>query len=421
MADRQRVLDAVNHKQPSGVPRDFGGTGVTGIHCSLVEELRNHFGLEKRLVKVPEPSGFLGCVDTDLAEALGADTAMAMGTGSSYGVSTSRWRQWRTPWGQEVLIPADFAFSVDADGDYFAHPQGDPDAPPSGKMPASSYFIDAIIRQEEIDDDELDPRDNLEEFKPLDETGLEAVAANCREARATGRAVILQAPGAALGDVARIPGPGLKHPKGVRDIEEWYISISMRPDYVRAVLEGQAEIALENLKRLHAHGGDGLCDVVYICGTDFGTQSSTFCSAGAFRDLWLQSYQKLCGWVHDNTPWKTFKHSCGAVEPFIDLFVEAGFDILNPVQCSASGMDPRLLKEKHGKDIVFWGGGVNTQQTMPFGKPEEVREEVLERLKVFSPGGGFVFSPIHNTQARTPLANFVAMLDALDEFEQAGA
>jgi uroporphyrinogen-III decarboxylase len=121
-------------------------------------------------------------------------------------------------------------------------------------------------------------------------------------------------------------------------------------------------------------------------------------------------------WIHRNTGWKTFKHSCGAVETFMEHFIDVGFDIINPVQCSAAGMEPRQLKEKYGERLVFWGGGIDTQKTMPFGTPEEVREQVLERCEIFSRDGGFVFDSIHNLQALSPVENMVAMIDAVKEF-----
>jgi uroporphyrinogen-III decarboxylase len=124
-------------------------------------------------------------------------------------------------------------------------------------------------------------------------------------------------------------------------------------------------------------------------------------------------------WIHANTAWKTFKHSCGAVSGFIDTFIDAGFDILNPVQCSATGMDPRKLKERWGDRITFWGGGIDTQRVFPFGTPDEVRAQVLERLEIFSPGGGYIFNTIHNIQAKTPVQNIIAMLDAINEFNGA--
>jgi uroporphyrinogen-III decarboxylase len=221
--------------------------------------------------------------------------------------------------------------------------------------------------------------------------------------------------GTGLGDIALVPAMNLKAPKGIRDVTEWYVSTVARSDLVHSIFQKEVDIALENLKRINASFGDKI-DVIFICGTDFGTQDSTFCSPDTFNELYRPYYRKVNDWVHANTPWKTFKHCCGSIPNFIPLFIEAGFDIINPVQASAKGMDPAWLKKEFGKDIVFWGGGVNTQATLPFGTPEQVRAEVLERLRIFSPGGGFVFDAIHNVQALTPTANIVAMLDAVKEF-----
>ena len=121
-------------------------------------------------------------------------------------------------------------------------------------------------------------------------------------------------------------------------------------------------------------------------------------------------------WVHKNTNWKVFKHSCGAVEPLIPSFIEAGFDILNPVQCSAVGMDPTTLKEKYGEKIIFWGGGVDTQQILPYGTPEEVFEQVKSRLEILGQNGGMVFAGIHNIQANVPVENVLAMVEAYKKF-----
>jgi uroporphyrinogen-III decarboxylase len=121
-------------------------------------------------------------------------------------------------------------------------------------------------------------------------------------------------------------------------------------------------------------------------------------------------------WMHRNTKWKTFKHSCGAVEPFVESFIECGFDILNPVQCSAAGMDAERLKARYGDRMVFWGGGVDTQKVLPFGTPEDVRRQVTERCRIFSRNGGFVFDAIHNVQAGTPVENIAAMMEAVHGF-----
>jgi uroporphyrinogen-III decarboxylase len=158
--------------------------------------------------------------------------------------------------------------------------------------------------------------------------------------------------------------------------------------------------------------------VLFVCGTDFGTQVSQFCSAATFRELWLPRYKALNDWVHRNTRWKTFKHSCGAIVPLLPSIIESGFDIINPVQCSATGMGASEIKKRFGDQLVFWGGGVDTQRVLPFGTKEEVRRQVLERCEVFSKNGGFVFDSIHNVQALTPVENIVAMLDAVREFNR---
>ena len=110
------------------------------------------------------------------------------------------------------------------------------------------------------------------------------------------------------------------------------------------------------------------------------------------------------------------KHCCGAIVNLIENFINAGFDIITPVQLSAKGMDPKTLKERYGKKIVFWGGGVDTQKTLPFGQPQEVREEVLRNCEIFATNGGFVFTSVHNVQANVPTENIAAMIDAVKEF-----
>jgi len=201
----------------------------------------------------------------------------------------------------------------------------------------------------------------------------------------------------------------------VRGVADWYMTVADEEDFVRELFDRQTEIALKNMAKLKEIAGD-IIDVVVVCGTDFGTQESLFCSIDSVKDIWFPRYKKINDWIHQNTNWKTFKHTCGAVEPIIGTLADCGFDIINPVQCSAKGMDPKLLKERHGERITFWGGGVNTQQTLPFGTPEQVRREVLQRCEIFAPGGGFIFNAIHNVQALTPIANMIAMIEAVKEY-----
>ena len=416
MNSREQFLKTVNHQQTEKVVTDLGATSVTGIHVLAVEHLREYYGLDKKPIRVIEPFQMLGEIDEDLSEIIGIDVAPAWGKNSMFGFyNHAPFKLYKTQWGQEVLVPENFNTSIDQDGNTFIYPEGDTRVVPSAKMPKSGYFFDAVIRQDTIVEEQLNPEDNLEEFNLVDEQDLTFWKESAAYARASGKAVIAGIGGTALGDIALVPGLQLKKPKGIRDVAEWYMSTVLRPDYVKTVFEKQIEIAIENFKQLHKVIGDNI-DAVFICGTDFGTQNSTFCSPEQFDEMWLPYYKKINDWIHLNTNWKTFKHSCGAVESFMSHFIAAGFDIINPVQINATGMDPVLLKKKYGKDLVFWGGGIDTQKTLPYASPEKIREEVLRLCEIFSKDGGFVFNTVHNIQANVPTENIVAMVDALKEF-----
>jgi hypothetical protein len=415
MNSKERVLSALGHSTPDAIPIDFGGTAITGMHASCVAKLRRHYGLENRPVKVHEPYQMLGLVDDDLKRAIGVDVEGYYGTETMFGFPIDNWKPFVMDDGLQVLVPGDFNTTKDESGDTLLYPQGDTSAPPSGRMPNGGFFFDAIVRGEDYDEDALEPADNLEEYKPITEAELDEVRLGVQAAAATGRAVIASFGGTSFGDISGVPGMSLKHPKGVRDIADWYMTLVAEPDFIHSVFSQQIEIALANLAQIYSRVGDQV-DVVMICGTDFGTQTSSFCSVDTFGELWLPYYKRTNDWIHENTNWKTFKHSCGAVENFLNSFIECGFDILNPVQCSAKDMDPGNLKEKYGNSLTFWGGGVDTQHTLPFGTPAEVREQVLRRCEIFSVNGGFVFNAIHNVQALTPVENIVAMIDAVHEF-----
>ncbi len=412
MTSRDRVRAALNHQRPDAIPVDFGATAVTGIHVSCVAALRDHYGLEKRPVKVHEPYQMLGLIEDDLREAMGIDTVGITPRTTMFGFPNNAWREFRLPWGQEVLVSDRFITSVDSDGDLLIYPEGDRAAPPSGRMPVGGYFFDTIVRQPPLGDSRLDPEENLEEFTPFTAEDLAYFSDRARELAGSTHAVVATFGGLAFGDIALVPAPFLKHPRGIRDISEWYISTVTRRNYIHAIFERQCDVALENLARVNAIVGN-IVDVVFVCGTDFGTQTSQFCSPATFDELYAPYYRRVNDWIHRNTPWKTFKHSCGAVEPLIAHFIDSGFDILNPVQCSATGMDPLALKKRFGDRIVFWGGVVDTQKTLPFGTPEQVRGEVRERCRIFGQNGGFVANAVHNIQAKTPVENIVAMIDTI--------
>jgi hypothetical protein len=388
------------------------------MHVSSVYLLRQalHLDLPGTPVKVIEPYQMLGEIQPDLMDVLGVDVVQLASPKTFFGFRNEDWKPWTLFDGTPVLVPGAFNTQPEPSGDLLMYPEGDHSAPPSGHMPAGGYYFDTIIRQPPIDDDRLDPEDNLEEFSPVSDQDLAYYQEKVEYLfNKTDKAILASFGGTAFGDIALVPVPWLKNPRGIRDIAEWYMSTVSRQDYVYRVFERQCEIGLANLEKIYRVVGDRVT-AIFLTGTDFGTQTGPFISPKVYRNLYQPFHRIVNSWVHQHTAWKTFIHSCGSVRRLIPLFIEAGFDILNPVQISAAEMDPQELKDEFGAQIVFWGGGVDVQKTLPFGTPEEVYSQVRENIQIFGQGGGFVFNSVHNVQARVPVENLLAMYQAVRDF-----
>jgi len=419
MNSRERVILALNHEEPDRVPLDLGGSPTTGMHVSTVYALRQALKLDPpgTPVKVIEPYQMLGEIKPDLWEALGVDVAGLGSQVTMFGFKNEKWKPWRLFDGTPVLVPEGFNTEPDANGDILMYPQGDRNVPPCARMPKGGFYFDALDRQERpIDWNRLDPKENIEEFGPISSEELEYYRREAEQLyNQTDKAILANFGGTSFGDIALIPGLQLKRPKGIRGVKEWYMCHIRRPDYIYKVFELQCEIALENLRKIYKVVGPRV-QAIFVSGTDFGTQNGPIMSRKTYQKLYMPFHKRINDWIHENTEWKTFIHSCGSIEPLIADFIEAGFDILNPVQTSAANMDPQKLKTKYGKKITFWGGGIDTQRTLPFGTPDQIRNEVHERIRIFAPGGGFVFNTIHNVQPKVPIENVLAMYKAVQDY-----
>jgi hypothetical protein len=422
MNSRERLELSLNHREPDLVPLDLGASATTGMHVSSVYKLRQALGLDApgTPVKVIEPYQMLGEIAPDLMDALGVDVVGLGATKTLFGYVNEGWKPWTTFDGTPVLVPEGFNTDPEPNGDILMYPEGDQSAPPSGRMPQGGWYFDTIVRQPPIDEGNLNVEDNLEEFGPISDEELEHFRLEAErlyaEQGADGpRGILANFGGTAFGDIALVPAPWLKYPKGIRDVEEWYVSTVLRRDYVYELYNRQCEIALENLNKIYAVVGNRM-SAIFCTGTDFGTQKGPFLSNVAYRDLYMPFHKRVNDWVHEQTTWKTFAHTCGSIVALIPDLIEAGFDILNPVQCSAAGMEAAGLKQRFGDRVVFWGGGVDTQHTLPFGTPDDVRREVRERIETFGPGGGFVFNTIHNVQAGVPTDNLIALYETVREY-----
>lgn len=417
MTSRERIIAAINHQQPDRVPIDLGATGQTGMSASTMYRLRRALGLPERDIEISEIFQLLGKPEQDLMDHVGVDVIGIDNPSNMFGVPNSKLMPFRMPDGTPTLISDKNAYDVKEDGSVFMYPQGDRSVPPSGHMPADGFFFDNINREDAYDEDNLTPGEDFkDDFGVMsDEAARYVEEAADRAYRETDYGIIGNLGGFGLGDSAMVPGPHVLHPQGIRKFDEWLMAHMLFPEYIQEVFEMQTEVMLKNLEIYRQAVGDKI-QIVWISGTDFGTQNGEFFSVDVFRELYKPYYQRVNDWVHQHTPWKTFYHCCGSIVNYLDDFVDMGVDILNPVQVSAKGMDPHMLKEKYGGKLVFWGGGIDTQKVLPFGTPDEVRAQVRERLEIFSPGGGYVFNPIHNVVGKTPVENLIAMYEAFHEF-----
>jgi hypothetical protein len=418
VSSRERINLILNHKEADRVPLDLGGGGTTGMHVDTVYLLRQALGLDPpgTPVKVIDAFQMLGEIASDLVAVLKVDVLPLSKQVTDFGFRLEGWKPWTTFAGTPVLVPEGFNTEPDASGDILLYPQGDRSAPPSGRMPKGGIYFDTIIRQPGVDESTLKVADNLEEFGPISEQDLTYLREEAERLYATtDKAILLSPGGTSFGSFAATPGPALKYPKGIRSVEEWQMSTITRPDHLIKIFERQCEIGLANFQKIFEAVGNRVTAVITSY-TDFGAQNGPFISPKTYRELYKPFNKAVNDWVHKNTNWKTFTHCCGSVRALLPDFVEAGFDILNPVQTSAANMDPEELKKSFGNDLTFWGGGVDTQRTLPFGTPEEVREQVRQRIKIFGARGGFVFNPVHNIQSRAPVENIMAMYETVWEY-----
>ena len=390
MSSRERVLTALNHQEPDRVPIDLGAECNSGIAAGAYARLRQRLGINGAPVKVHDVEQMMAWVELPVVEALGVDVLAVPRLVQSYGTRIDTWRNWQLPDGTPVEAPANFAPVADADGSLCLYLN---DELVARKAPTSHYF-DRMVEFKVHS-----PLPPVESF-PLAVTSdeeLEWVRRYARRLRAETDKALLGESGLALTRWG-------SH-------QEWLVTIAADPGYVRDFYDRKIENLLTNI-RLYAQAMGDNIDIIGF-GQDFGAQRGLMISPRAFDELIAPYHKRLFDWVHANTSWKVFFHCCGAIYPIIGKLIECGIDILNPVQTSAVGMDPSRLKAEFGDRLVFWGGGIDTQHVLPYGTPDDVRAQVAERIRIFGPGGGFVFNPVHNIQEDVPVENLLAMFDAV--------
>ncbi len=418
MTSRERVIESINHRIPDRIPIDLGGTQVSTISALAYQNLRKELGLDQHPCELNELFMFVAKVEDDVRKQLGIDTTCLTYPVDTNGCRTNRLQKFTALDGAEALIGADNRWDVLEDGSIVMYPMGDKSVAASTRMLPGGHFFDNIPdRLPQWDEDDLNARrDWADDFRPIQEdVAKEIEIESIRLYKETEFAVIGQFPHALLGDAGVIAAPYVKNPQGIRKMDDFLAATLMYPDYIEESFAMQTENALKNLQIYKDAVGDRI-QIILLSTADYGSQIGPLLSPSVFHELYKPYYKKMNDWVHENTNWKTMYHCCGSVLEFMDDYIEMGCDILNPVQVSAKGMEPKYLKERWGDKIVFWGGGADAQGSLSFGTPEDVKAQVFERMDAFSAGGGYVFNPVHNIMADTRIENLLAMFEAAHHY-----
>lgn len=404
MNSRERVLRAIHHQEPDRVPIDLGSVESTGIAAMAYHALSTHLGFDRdRRVRVSDVFQMLADVELEIIDRLHVDTVTVPMLDLSFGAHYGRWRPWELFDGTPVLVPHDFQITEDGQGGYLAL-DGELGV---ARMPRDGFYFDTIENVEGLEP-AIRGRHSLGGVLPdprkaryplLTEEELSFVEQQARHLHEGT-------------DKALMGNPHLNITE-IGSFEDWFILLVTEPQYVADCYAEQAESIITNLGLFYEAAGDRL--VATYFGQDFGTQQGEMISPRTFREVMAPPYRTIFQWVHDHTNWKVFFHSCGSIYRLLPDMIEMGVDILNPVQTRAARMDPVILKREFGDRLCFWGGGVDVQD-LPFLSVEQVRDQVRDRIRIFAPGGGFVFCPTHNIQAGTPAENIVAAYDTAYEW-----
>ncbi len=411
MTGRERICSAIEHKEPDRVPVDFGSTPSSGISAIAYSNLINHLGYRDLPVRVYDVVQQLAEPDEKLLDLFEIDV---IDVGRAYNTDPGRWYDMFLSNGAPAQYPVWFRPEKQPDGSWKAI---DKTGRHIARMPAGGTFFDQVYFP--FFDGYPSGYHNLAEFMntamwgayptaPWDHAEEEDFWPHLRKTcidlkENTDRALMLGA-GCNLFEWGTF----------LRRMDKFLMDLILQPEEVERLLDALMEVHMDTLEKICHWVGD-VVDIVRF-GDDLGTQQGPFMNPEIYRKLFKPRHAQLAEYVHKNSNMHTYLHSCGSIYQMIPDLIEAGIEILNPVQTNAADMDPKRLKREFGKNITFWGGGIETAYVLNIGTPEEVRKMVLERLEIFLPGGGYVFNTVHNILPEVPPENIIAMFNAIREF-----
>ena len=410
MNSRERVLAAIERREPDAVPVDLGATPSSGISAIAYGNLKRHLGLVEGHTRVYDVVQQLAQPEDAILDRFGID---AVDVGRTFDALDVDWYDTTLVDGRPAQYPAWFRPQRRADGS-FAALAGD--GVEIARMPVGSTFFDQSCFPW-VDGYPPDFRGLSDAMgkvlwsalvhSPWSHAGdpafWDTLRANALALRAGSDRALVLVIGCNLFEWGTF----------LRRIDNFLMDLVTDPDNVEALLDALMETHLQTLEKACRAVGD-VVDVIRF-GDDLGTNGGPFLSPAMYRRFFKPRHAQLTAYVHRHSPMKTFLHSCGSIHALLPDLIEAGFDVINPVQTSCKDMEPERLKADFGRDICFWGGGCDTRHVLPNATPAEVKEHVTRRLEVLAPGGGFVFNTVHNILPDVPPANIVAMYEAIAE------
>ena len=413
---RQRVLTALEHRQPDRVPVDFSGHRSSGIAAIAYPKLRKHLQLPPKPVRVYDMIQQLALVDQDVLDRLGVDT-IEMGRG--FLTNDKDWIDWVLPDGTDCQIP--YFINVEKRGpDWYLLAK---DGCTMGVQKKGCLYFEQcyfpLLERGIENDDFADLEEQIGHtiwagaphpgaHLPLNETGLVEMAQKAQTLRAsTDRAI-----------VGLFGGNLFELPQWLYRMDHYLTYLGLYPEAVIRLSEKLCDIYLQNLEKWLGAVGPYI-DIIAF-GDDLGGQTGPLLSPSMYRRYYKPYHQKLFKRAQELADVKVMLHCCGGVRDILADLIEAGLDAINPVQINCTGMDPAQLKAEFGQDLTFWGGGCDTRDMLNSATPSQVARHVKEQVKIFSPGGGFVFQQVHNILANVPPENILAMFEAVNDLSPSG-
>lgn len=398
MTSRERILATINHEQPDQLAIDFGGMRSTGIAAIAYNNLKKKLGLPLETTKLYDVFQQLAEPELEVVNRFGGDVVQIHRLCPAFGISIDKWKPSVLQDGSPCLVPEGYNPIVNELGDY------DIVDPQTGvviaRMPKGGLYFDLVTRYLTDVDYDTAELDRVMQIQELTDEELNFIVKECQEARKTDKATLF-----AFG--------GNIFEAGQSDFgyERFYCDIAAEPEFLHHYFEKLTNGYMAQLEKLLSRAGDQI-DVIQF-GDDLGTQTAPQISPDMYCEMIQPYHARMFQYVRKNFPkTKVFMHSCGAISPLIPHLIEAGVQILNPVQITAQNMDPHTLKRVFGKHLTFWGGGARMQTTAETGSPQDLYKESKELIEIFSPGGGYVFNQIHNILATVPPEKIMAIYQA---------